>query len=243
MNDHLLVDCALFREALSAAMDGEPGPLPDAEVERHLGGCPACRSWQEQATRLRRSMLRRAPEVPDLTAAILAAAPPPARKKWTARVALATVGLVQSGLGLAEFLLPGDGHAEHAVHLSNESAAWNLALGIGLLWAALHPRAAGAQLPLFGGFALVLTAVSVIDASGGEVGPGRLLTHGLLLVGLVLLFVVHREHRSRPEPAPLTADTAGNDDEVRLPGENARQQPQPVRTRFRRRPASRHRAA
>lgn len=224
-------------------MDGEPGPLADAEVERHLGGCSACRAWQADAVRLRRSLVRRAPVVPDLTAAILAAAPPPARDKWTARVALAIVGLVQSGLGFGELLLPGGGHAGGAIHLSNESAAWNLALGIGLLWAALHPRAAGAQLPLFGGFALVLGAVSVLDASGGQVGPGRLLTHGLLLAGLVLLVVVHRGHRRRPAPAPLTADALGTGgDDVRLPGADA-PAPVPVRARFPRRPAGRHRAA
>ncbi|SEF37407.1 Predicted anti-sigma-YlaC factor YlaD, contains Zn-finger domain [Amycolatopsis pretoriensis] len=243
-----MVDCAVFRESLSAALDGEPGPVPEAEVERHLGGCSACRAWQEQAARLRRSMVRQAPAVPDLTAAILATAPPPAREKWAARVALALVGLVQSGLGFAEFLVPGDGHAGHtgalpAIHLSNESAAWNLALGIGLLWAALRPRAAGAQLPLFGGFALVLGVVSAVDLSDGEVGAGRLLTHGFLVVGIVLMVLVHREHRRRPAPAPVSADALDNGDDVRLPEHDAPASLAPVRPRFPRRPAGRHRAA
>jgi predicted anti-sigma-YlaC factor YlaD len=245
MSDYLLVDCALFRESLSAAMDGEAGPRPEAEVDRHLRGCGACQAWQDQAQRLRRSMVRQAPEVPDLTAAILERAPLPSREKWAARVALGLVGLVQSGLGFAEFLLPADAHAAHtgAIHLSNESAAWNLALGIGLLWAALRPRTAGAQLPLFAGFALVLGVASVIDVSGGQVGAGRLLTHGLLLVGLVLLVVVHREHRRTPAPAPLNADALGTDDEVRLPEQDAPAPVAPVRSRFPRRPAGRHRAA
>ncbi|MEU0791110.1 zf-HC2 domain-containing protein [Amycolatopsis sp. NPDC005961] len=236
------MDCALFRESLSAAMDGETGPLPEAEVERHLRGCGACRAWQDQARRLRRSMLRQAPAVPDLTTAILERAPLPSREKWAARVALGLVGLVQSGLGFAEFLVPGDTHAG-AVHLSNESAAWNLALGIGLLWAALRPRTAGAQLPLVAGFALVLGVASVIDVSDGQVGAGRLLTHSLLVVGLVLMFVVHREQRRRPAPAPLNADALGTDDEVRLPEHDAPAPLAPVRNRFPRRPASRHRAA
>ncbi|WP_230862493.1 zf-HC2 domain-containing protein [Amycolatopsis camponoti] len=236
------MDCALFRESLSAAMDGETGPLPEAEVERHLRGCGACQAWQDQARRLRRSMLRQAPAVPDLTAAILERAPLPSREKWAARVALGLVGLVQSGLGFAEFLVPGDTHAG-AIHLSNESAAWNLALGIGLLWAALRPRTAGAQLPLVAGFALVLGVASVIDVSDGQVGAGRLLTHSLLVVGLVLMFVVHREQRRRPAPAPLNADALGTDDEVRLPEHDAPAPLAPVRGRFPRRPASRHRAA
>src|SRR4051794_24694199 len=159
MSDYLIVDCALFRESLSAALDGEEGPLPEAEVDRHLRECGACRAWQEEAARLRRSMVRQAPVVPDLTAAILATAPQPVREKWAARIALALVGLVQSGLAFAEFLEPGAEQAGHGsglgvIHLSNESAAWNLALGTGLLWAALRPHAAGAQLPLFGAFAL-----------------------------------------------------------------------------------------
>jgi predicted anti-sigma-YlaC factor YlaD len=237
------VDCALFRESLSAALDGEAGPLPEAEVDRHLRECGACRGWQDEAARLRRSMVRRAPVVPDLTAAILATAPHPAREKWAARTALAIVGLLQSGLAFAEFLAPG-GHGGGGVHLGNESAAWNLALGVGLLWAALRPGAAGAQLPLFGGFALVLGVVSVADLSGGQVGAGRLLTHVFLLIGLVLMVVVHREHRRRPAPAPSTADAlATGDDDVQLPGDGRPAPLAPVRHRFPRRPASRHRAA
>ncbi|MEU5262235.1 zf-HC2 domain-containing protein [Amycolatopsis sp. NPDC021455] len=249
MSDYLIVDCALFRESLSAALDGEEGPLPEAEVDRHLRECGACRAWQEEAARLRRSMVRQAPAVPDLTAAILATAPSPVREKWAARIALAIVGLVQSGLAFAEFLEPGAEHAGHGgglsvIHLSNESAAWNLALGIGLLWAALHPRAAGAQLPLFGGFALVLGVVSVADVSGGQVGAGRLLTHVFLVIGLVLMFVVHREHRRRPAPAPSTADALGTgDDDLQLPEQGQPAPPAAIRHRFPRRPASRHRAA
>jgi len=244
VDDYGDVDCALFRESLSAAMDGETGPLPEAEVERHLRGCGACQAWRDQAQRLRRSMVRQAPAVPDLTAAILERAPLPSREKWAARGALGLVGLVQSGLGFAEFLVPADAHAAHTgtLHLSNESAAWNLALGIGLLWAALRPRTAGAQLPLVAGFALVLGVVSVVDVSGGQVGAGRLLTHGLLGVGGVLMVVVHRQHRRRPAPAPVNADALGTLYFGRLPYHDAPAPLAPVR-RFPRRPASRHRAA
>ncbi|HEY3477364.1 MAG TPA: zf-HC2 domain-containing protein [Streptomyces sp.] len=248
MSDYLRVDCALIRESLSATLDGEAGPLPDADVEHHLHSCGACRAWQTQAALLRRSLVRQAPVVPDLTEAILAVAPHPVREKWAARVALAIVGLVQSGLGFAEFLLPDETHAGHgglgAIHLSNESAAWNLALGIGLLWAALRPRAAGAQLPLFGGFALVLGVISVVDVSGGQVTAGRLLTHVFLVAGLVLLYLVHREQRRQPAPAPLTADALGaGDDDVRLPEQETPARLNVVRAKFPRRPASRHRAA
>jgi predicted anti-sigma-YlaC factor YlaD len=102
-------------------------------VDRHLRECDASGAWQDEAARLRRSMVRQAPVVPDLEATILATSPPPVREKQTAWIALAIVGLVQSGLGFAEFLLPGDQHAGHGdglgvIHLSNESAAWNLAV-------------------------------------------------------------------------------------------------------------------
>jgi hypothetical protein len=59
---------------------------------------------------------------------------------------------------------------------------------------------------------------------------------------VVLMVVVHRQHRRRPAPAPLTADALGTDDDVRLPEHEAPAPLAPVR-RFPRRPASRHRAA
>ncbi|MGW5748974.1 zf-HC2 domain-containing protein, partial [Amycolatopsis sp. NPDC003861] len=133
------MNCSDLRESLSARIDGEQPVVAADALDRHLAGCPACRAWQEEATALRRATLvREAPRVPDLTARILAEVPAPQPQQWGLRLALGLVALVQSGLGLAELLGTDVGDAGHggllaAAHLGNESAAWNVAVGIGLL--------------------------------------------------------------------------------------------------------------
>jgi predicted anti-sigma-YlaC factor YlaD len=243
------VSCEIFREALSARLDSEPGPLPGDQVDAHLATCPACRDWYARGEALRRTMLvRSAPAVPDLTASILAQAPPVAREKWGLRVALGLVGLVQCGLAFAQLLgmdTGVHGSAAMAGHLINESAAWNLAVGIGLLWAALRTRAAAGQLPMIAGFVLVLTVVTTSDLIGGEVTAGRVVTHAFLVVGLGLLFAVHRQHRARQEPGPGLGDELGTEAETRVPDRGALGLARPAtrRGRSQQRPAGRHHAA
>ncbi|WP_370941993.1 zf-HC2 domain-containing protein [Amycolatopsis sp. cg5] len=216
------MSCEIFREALSARIDSEQGPLPDDQVDRHLATCQACRGWFDQSRLLRRSMLvRSAPEVPDLTALILENSPPPPREKWGLRVALGVVGLVQCGLAFAQLLGVETGtHGGHgdaaAGHLLNEGAAWNLAIGIGLLWAAVRTKAAAGQLPMITGFVLVLSAVSASDLLGGRVTTARLVTHVFLVIGLALLFAVYRQDRKHSRPGPLVGDALGTDEQIEL---------------------------
>jgi predicted anti-sigma-YlaC factor YlaD len=218
------VNCSDIREALSARIDGEAGPLPEPVVDRHLAGCPGCRAWQEDAVRLRRLMLvREAPAVPDLTERILAEVPAPPAHRWGRRIALALVGLVQCGLGLAELLGTDVGHGHGgvmavAVHLGNESAAWNLAIGLGLLWAALRPATAAGLLPALTGFVLILAVMSGIDLFDGEVTLARVVSHGLLVAGVGLLYAVRQQHRRTPAPSPGTGDELTTHDDVELSG-------------------------
>ncbi|MCR6487884.1 zf-HC2 domain-containing protein [Amycolatopsis sp. OK19-0408] len=201
------MNCSDLRESLSARIDGEQPAVADDVLDRHLAGCPACRDWQERATALRRATLvREAPRVPDLTARILAEVPAPRPEPWRLRVALGLVALVQSGLGLAELLGADVGHAAHGglVHLGNESAAWNVAVGIGLLWAALRPSAAAGLLPALGGFVVVLGVVSGVDLSTGQVAIDRVASHALVVAGVALLFAVRQQHAR--QPAPPSAD-------------------------------------
>ncbi|OQO93934.1 hypothetical protein B1813_05315 [Saccharomonospora piscinae] len=243
------MDCSSFREALSARLDGEDEGLAPERVDRHLDGCASCRLWWERSTRLHRTMrLTEAPPVPDLSERIVTAAAPPRRERWAARVALAVVALAQSGLGVAQLLGVGAGHLAHsgqgAAHLGNESAAWNLAVGIGLLWASLRPASAGGQLPALTGFALVLAGVSAADLASGSVTTERVLTHGIMLAGLCLLFVVHRQSRTSG-PAPTsesaTPERVADDTARRLTLAHGRTAA--PRDRLRRRPFARRRAA
>jgi len=71
--------CERWREMLSAQLDGEDDPADRPRVDEHLAGCAGCREWLERAAavnRLTRTGL--VTDVPDLTAAILAALPPAA---------------------------------------------------------------------------------------------------------------------------------------------------------------------
>jgi predicted anti-sigma-YlaC factor YlaD len=245
------VNCSDFREALSARIDGEAGTLPDPVVDRHVAGCPQCRAWQEDAVRLRRLLLvREAPRVPDLTERILTEVPAPPAQRWGLRIALVLVALVQSGLGLAELLGADVGHAGHgavvamAAHLGNESAAWNLAAGFGLLWAALRPATASGLLPVLAGFVAVLGLVSGIDLVGGQVTVSRVLSHGLLVAGVGLLYGVRRQYRRTSTPGPSARVEPAAHDESTLGREpRAEDGGQGRRRRFPHLPTGRRRAA
>ncbi|WP_328617594.1 zf-HC2 domain-containing protein [Amycolatopsis sp. NBC_00355] len=241
--DYWEVRCEECREGLSARLDGETEPGPPGAVDRHLDGCAACREWLTGAEHLRRAMLLRpAPRVPDLTASILERTPSPAGDGWGVRIALAVVALAQLGLAFAQLLGTADAHEGMALpgHLAHESGAWNLAVGIGLLTAALRPRTAGGQLPLLTGFVGVLFALSAGDLVTGQVTVARLATHVLVVLGLVLLYAAHRGHRDRT--APLPAATAGDDVTTRGSTVDTPAAPRP-RSRPFRRPAHGRRAA
>lgn len=246
-HDYCDVDCSSYREALSAQLDGERPPLPDDQVSEHLAGCQDCASWLRRAESLRKTMtVVPAPRVPDLTGSIMAGARVP--KPWlgkSVRIALGVVAVVQLGMTLAQlfgFATGMGGHAGHAgsmtTHLSHESAAWNIAVGIGLLFAAVRPRSVIGQLPVLTGFVIALTTLSVIDILGGNVTIDRLLTHGFVVLGLVLLCVLRRTERDslpgpvRPAAEPEWTSPARTEPPAPVP---AREEPP--------RPASKQRAA
>ncbi len=199
--------CETVREALSARLDGEQGPVPAEVVDRHLTACPACRDWSRRAENLRRAMIvHTAPPVPDLADAILDAVPAVPRPHVYLRGALALVAIVQTSMALSQLFGAdtGIGHGDLGAfmmgHMSHESAAWNLAVGIGLAWAALRTHTAAAQLPMLTVFAGVLTAASLLDLTHGEVTAGRLLSHIPVLIGVALLYLVYRQHRDDHRP-------------------------------------------
>jgi predicted anti-sigma-YlaC factor YlaD len=86
------MQCAPFREAISARLDGEPSGVPAAALDAHLAACPGCTAWADDAALVtRRARLAPAPPVPDLTAAVLAALPAIQRQSAANEVTLAAV--------------------------------------------------------------------------------------------------------------------------------------------------------
>ena len=70
------MSCDTYREAVSALLDGEDAGLEDDRVRAHLGTCRSCAAWADELSTLHRMVrVREAEPVPDLTAAILDAAP------------------------------------------------------------------------------------------------------------------------------------------------------------------------
>ncbi|AOS63255.1 zf-HC2 domain-containing protein [Actinoalloteichus hymeniacidonis] len=213
------MECDSCRDALSARLDSELEPVQAQRTDEHLKTCVECRIWQQQATALTRSMrVRPAVSTPDLTERILAAAEHTVRPPSVARVALGLVGIGQLALAIAQLFGfdHGLGHdAAGSVHLLNESTAWSLAIGLGMLWAALRTGLSRGMLPVLGGFVLILAIFSVRDLVIGEVELMRVASHGLLVLGLGLLALVRRqESRRSPEPgrpaliAPPVSDAA-----------------------------------
>lgn len=229
---------------MSARLDGEPEPVPAAEVDEHLATCPKCQAWQADAVLLhRRVRVRAVTPTPDLVGAVLAQTRP--RRKPLLRMALGAIGLLQLLLGVAQLFGP-DPHVHNGGevltgHLVNESAAWNLALGLAMLAVAWQPRRAAGLLPAVAVFVGVLSVLSLVDVATVGVPGTRLLSHVPLLFGLALLYLVHREHRQGRDPAPT--ERAGDDIthavEPDEPGEDRRAKS----TRPWLRPASHRRAA
>jgi predicted anti-sigma-YlaC factor YlaD len=247
------VDCLTCREAISARLDGEPEPVPAEHTDEHLASCASCRAWQARVTATARTLrVRRAPEVPDLTAAILATAVPPSGTRgWWARIALITVATAQLSLALGQMLGVGAHTTEHvpvAGHLFNESTAWNVALGVGLLWAAFRTRVTSGLIPVLSGFVLLLGIYSAHDLVNGTAPVARVLGHGLLLLGLGLLIVINRRYGDpAPQPGAVLDDTRddlpGGAAPLEEPAEAGQEAAGGSRRHRHLRPAGRHRAA
>ena len=202
--------CDRFREAASARLDGEPIGVSATSLEHHLATCPDCARWDAEATRLTRQARLSTVDVPDLADAITADVVLPTRRvlrrRFLLRAALVLVGIVQLAIAVPAVSGTGLGMAmsEHAAH---EGAAWNIAIGVAFLAAALVPRRAAGLVPLLGTFIVVLIALSVHDIAAGTVPVDRLLTHLAAVLGLLLLIAIDRAERALP-PWRFTASSS-----------------------------------
>ncbi|WP_167768833.1 zf-HC2 domain-containing protein [Nocardia sp. CS682] len=223
------MECKVCRTALSARIDGEREIVPAARVDEHLEQCAECCSWYVAAVETSKRLRGGSSYAPDLTGAIFAAAelelPQPSRlsrlraavptsRTVSARVLLGLLGVVQCALALAQlagfdFGMSHHHAAEMTRHLLNESTAWSLAIGVGFLYCALRPQAASGVLPVLGVLVAALSAFVVSDLYSGVVPVSRVLSHGLLVIALVLVVVVHRTRR--PDTSPPTSDRVPTD--------------------------------
>jgi len=227
---------------LSAQLDGEDDPADRERVDEHLAGCAGCREWLDRAATVNRLTGTAAvADMPDLTAAILAALPSraetPARAGRLRRMAawvrarritppgwltrgrvaaalylgLAAIGAVQLILGLGQ--VGGGESAEHvhtgvdasAGHLWHESAAWNVAVGAGYLFIALRRNRPTGLVPMLTAFVAMLLLLSVNDLTADRVDSTRLVSHGFVILGYLLIVALSRvaPETARPPGARL----------------------------------------
>jgi predicted anti-sigma-YlaC factor YlaD len=190
------MDCDQARQELSARLDGEDDPSQRAAVDAHLQRCPGCRTWFDDAaavTRLARIGLPvPATGVPDT---VLDAAPGPGRARLATglRLTLGLLGAAQLLLAVAQ-TVPGkaahvSGHVDGAsgTHLLHESAAWNLAVGIGFLLIAWRRSRPAGVLPLLSAFVAALLVLSAGDLFSAAVGWDRIASHLILAVGYLIV--------------------------------------------------------
>lgn len=91
------------------------------------------------------------------------------------------IGLALAQLAGLDFGMSHHG-AEVTCHLINESTAWNLAIGIGLLYCTLRPSAVAGVLPVLAVLVATLSAFVVADLHSGVVPISRVASHGVLVV-------------------------------------------------------------
>jgi predicted anti-sigma-YlaC factor YlaD len=231
-------------------MDGETPGLPLAEVDRHLAGCPACTDWKQAAEDVsRRSRVAAQGPMPDLTDRVLAEVklPRPSRLPRLLPTVLIVVAVAQIGIGIAQLFMPLLGHAgsEHMGmagfgHVERETAAFNVAIGVALLWLAMGPeRAARHLLPLLLTLVVLLALVTAFDLGSGEVSWVRLSTHLPILLATIVLVALrriqpapHDPHAAKPDESDDPADEEGQIS--RLPARpDFRGHPQPPAARNR----------
>jgi predicted anti-sigma-YlaC factor YlaD len=236
--------CERWREMLSAQLDGEDDPAARPLVDEHLAGCAGCRKWLDDAAMVNRLTRTGVGVAPDLTASILAALPAqpatPARRRFSMTrfplatalfVALAGVGAVQLILGLDQI---GGGVAGAHVHtgvgatpghLWHESAAWNVAVGAGFLFIALRRTRPSGLMPMLTAFVGMLLLLSVNDLTGGRVDATRLVSHGFVIAGYLLVVALSRVAGGFAEPPGARAGVVSgwrarfaDDEETEAPG-------------------------
>ena len=203
--------CEQCREALSARLDGEDDPAGRVAVDAHVRGCAGCRQWLQDATAVTRlariGLPLPAPGVPE---SVLDAAPGPGRSRAVAvlRLTLGGLAAAQLLLAVAQIANPANGatamtgHTQGASgnHLLHESAAWNIAVGVGFLVIAWRRARPAGQLPVLTAFVAALALLSAGDLVTAEVSWSRLASHLLLVAGYILVVVLSRPGMSLDTP-------------------------------------------
>jgi predicted anti-sigma-YlaC factor YlaD len=185
--------CAAAREAVSARLDGEASTLGADALRHHLAACVDCRGFEVAAVSLdRRTRVREVERVPDLSASIVAAVASGEagadRRARDLRVVVALAGVAQLAVGAALLL----GLLDAVGHLGRDLGAFEVALGVGFLYAAWQPHRAAGVLPMAAVVAGTVLVASTLDLLAGRATLLMELPHLAELVGVAALWALRR---------------------------------------------------
>lgn len=192
--------CMQIHQAISARLDGEDPGLDEATVYAHLAGCSDCRAFAHRAEALHRTVrLAPAPPIPDLTPDILTAIGEETRTGDAAdahvalRWILLAIGLAQIAVAIPALLFGSD--AGLPVHAARHIGSFDVALGVGFLYAAWKPSRIPGLLPVVVALVACLVGSSLLDVMNGTTRAWGEAQHVLDFVGLLVVWLL-----SRPAP-------------------------------------------
>ncbi|WP_240687145.1 zf-HC2 domain-containing protein [Amycolatopsis suaedae] len=201
-----------MREAVSATLDDEDPGVPAERIDEHLAGCAACREWRESAiavTRLAR--LSTAGTPPSVGEHVFAGIgrPKRVRRRDRLRAGLVFAAVAQLSVVVSQLLAPHLAQQSSAGHLGHETAAFNFAVAMAMLFVAWRPNRAGTQLPVLLSFTAILAVLSIVDLLSGAVGWYRLSSHVPLLLGVLCTVLLGLTQRGTPAPGTVAGEPSG----------------------------------
>jgi len=196
--------CMQIHQAISARLDGEDPGFDEPTVYAHLAGCADCRAFAHDAEALHRTMrLAPAPAIPDLTPSILTAIGAESSSDTAAdaepdtnvalRWILLAIAVAQIAVAIPALIFGND--ASLPVHTARHIGSFDVALGVGFLYAAWKPSRIPGLLPVVAALVACLVGSSLLDVAAGSTRALGEAQHVLDFVGLVVVWLL-----SRPAP-------------------------------------------
>jgi predicted anti-sigma-YlaC factor YlaD len=190
-----------IRQAISARLDGEDPGLDEAVVYGHLAQCSGCQEFAHDAESLHRAVrLSPAPPMPDLTAQILGAighdttthegAATDADTQHVLRWVLVAIAIAQIAIALPALLFGAD--AGLPVHTARHIGSFDVALGVGFLFAAWRPSRIPGLLPVVVALVVCLVGSSLLDVAAGNTAALGEAQHLTDFVGLAVVWLLSR---------------------------------------------------
>lgn len=189
--------CMQIHQAISARLDGEDPVLDEPMVYAHLAGCSDCRAFAHDSEALHRSVrLAPAPAIPDLAPDILTAigvestADAEPDTHLALRWILFAIAVAQIAIAIPALVFGSD--ASLPVHAARHIGSFDVAIGVGFLYAAWKPSRITGLMPVVVALVACLVGSSALDVAAGNTQALGEVQHVLDFVGLAVMWLLTR---------------------------------------------------